>query len=283
MEISICSFSFHRMLSDGKQDVFQYIRDSKALGATQLQPWNAHMAQPGEASGLEDVLPAAWLKSMPRWANPPRDEGYLAAIRQAADDADMPFEAIAVDRAHIYEDDPEMRRGNRLYAYRWLDIAEKLGARHVRIDAGGPADMPDDVFRIICEGYDDLVARGRDKGVGILTENHWGPTPFPDNVVRLMENVEGLGLLFDTNNWAPGHQEEGWDKCARYAAATHVKTFAFDEDGNEPSVDIPRAIGLLVESGYRGVWGVESCPKDGDEMTGARKTIELINRSLGAL
>ena len=45
MEIGICSYSFHRLLAAGKQDIFQYITDCKILGCTQLDPWNAHLSQ----------------------------------------------------------------------------------------------------------------------------------------------------------------------------------------------------------------------------------------------
>ena len=70
------------------------------------------------------------------------------------------------------------------------------------------------------------------------------------------------------------------ETCARYAKATHVKTFVFDEAGNETTTDIPYVMHRLVETGYQGVWGIESCPRNGDEYGGARKTIELIRHVL---
>lgn len=283
MQLSICSFSFHRMLGEGKQDIFRYIRDCKELGCTHLQPWNAHFARETDAAEVDKLGRNPGLPELPEWAAPPTDEGYLRDIRAAAEEAGLAWEAVAVDKAHIYEDDPEARAANRRFAYLWLDIAETLGCPALRIDAGGPEEMPDDVFRVIVEGYEDLIARGADKGVRIVTENHWGPTRVPENVVKLLDSVEGLGLLFDTNNWAEGRQQDGWAMCAKYATNTHVKTFRFDEDGNEPSVDIPKAIGMLVDAGYDGIWGIESCPKEVDEMTGVRRTIDLIRRSLREL
>ena len=98
--------------------------------------------------------------------------------------------------------------------------------------------------------------------------------------MKLLEENEGLGLLFDSNNWAPGMQEKGWKMCAKYATVTHIKTFAFDRAGNDITVDVPRVINLLCDTGYKGVWGIESCPKDGDEYAGVRKTIALIERVL---
>jgi len=186
----------------------------------------------------------------------PEDEAYLDRVNHAAGEAELPFGCIAVDGAHIYEPTPEARRANRAAAYGWLEVAARLGARQVRIDAGGPEEMPNNVFGIIVEGYRDLVARGQEKGIAILMENHWGPSKIPENVVKILEAVDGLGLLFDTNNWAPGMQEKGWRMCARYAKATHIKTFSFDDDGYEPSADIPQAMRILLDAGYDGPWGI---------------------------
>ncbi|UCC63892.1 MAG: sugar phosphate isomerase/epimerase [Anaerolineae bacterium] len=273
MELSICSYSFHRLLAAGKQDIFKYITDCRELGATQLDPWDEHLAPLKESE-------EAWRAN----ADPedvqlsPQDEAYLDRVNRAATEAGLPFGCIAVDGAHIYEPAPEARRANRAAAYGWLEVAAGLGARQVRIDAGGPEEMPNDVFGIIVEGYRDLVARGRERGIEILIENHWGPSPVPENAVKILEAVDGLGLLFDTINWAPGMQEKGWRMCARYARATHVKTFSFDQDGNEPSVDVAKAMRTLMDAGYDGPWGIESCPHDGDEYEGVRKTIALIRR-----
>jgi sugar phosphate isomerase/epimerase len=294
MDISICSFSFHRSLAAGKQDIFQYITDCKELGATHLEPWIAHFGTARKATPpLGDTTPEnLWPTMRALMKQPPpvvpagtdpatvEDGDYLDRVNAAAAAVKMPFGGIAVDGAHIYEPTPEARQANRKLAYQWLDVAEKLGATQVRIDSGGSEDMPDDVLRIIVEGYEDLISRARPKGLEIVIENHWGPSKFPDNVVKILEAVDGLGLLLDTNNWAEGHREEGWRRCAKYAKATHIKTFEFDAQGNDPTVNLSEAIKILVDNGYQGIWGIESVPKNGNEHEGARKTIELIHREL---
>lgn len=276
MELGICSYSFHRLLAAGKQDIFKYIADCKELGTTQLDPWDEHLAplKESEKSWRDNPEPQNIRLSS-------QDEAYLDQVRDAAQQAGLPFGCIAVDGAHIYVPILKARRANRAAACGWLEVAARLGARQVRIDAGGPEEMPVGVFQIIVEGYRDLVARGRDKQVEILMENHWGPSPIPENAVKILEAVDGLGLLFDTNNWAPGTKEKGWRMCARYARATHIKTFSFNEAGYEPSVDIPKVMQILIDAGYDGCWGIESCPRNGDEYEGVRKTIALIKRVLG--
>ncbi|MBM7564394.1 sugar phosphate isomerase/epimerase family protein [Paenibacillus sacheonensis] len=276
MKISICSFSFHRMLAAGQQDIFQYIQDCKQLGCTQLDPWNAHLAQLNDGA---DALHAG--------ANPGQsqhlkavDDEFLARVKLAADEAGLPFGCIAVDGAHIYEASEEARTSNRQRAYRWIAIAEQLGATSVRIDAGGPQQWSEEVFGIIVEGYKDVIEHARNAGIQVLVENHWGPTVLPDNTIRLLEAVPGLGLLLDSWNWAHGKQAEGWLKCAKYAAATHIKSFHFTEDGQELTQNVPAFCKLMLENGFQGTWGVESVPADGNEIEGARKTIQLIRQSV---
>jgi sugar phosphate isomerase/epimerase len=278
MEIGICSFSFHRLLAAGKQDIFRYISDCTELGCTQLDPWNAHLAnlKSGDA-----VLEAGHNPQESHKLLSAADESYIDKVEEAADVSGLPWGTIAVDGAHIYEPTEEARQANRARAYRWLQIADRLGASQVRIDAGGPEEMPGEVFAIIVEGYNDLIERGKKMGIEILFENHWGPSVIPDNCVKLCEEIDGLGMLLDTHNWKAGLRDEGREKCAPYARATHIKTLNWDGD-KEVGENVEEAIRILQDAGYEGCWGIESVPKDGDEYAGARKTIELIRRCVGA-
>ena len=149
LRIAIGSYSFHRLLAAGKQDIFRYITDCKKLGCTQLDPWNAHLSQckkgdeilhAGHNPGQSHHLSAA-------------DEHYIYRVKAAADKASMPFGCIAVDGAHIYEKTATARKANRVRAYRWIAIAEKLSAEQIRIDAGGSEQMTNEEFEIICDGY----------------------------------------------------------------------------------------------------------------------------------
>ena len=277
MELSICSYSFHRLLEAGQQDVFKYISDCHALGCTQLDLWNGHLpsllddeARPPASFTLEDAQLS------------PAEIDYLARIKATADNTGLPFGCLAVDGAHIYEATPEARRAQQIKAYRWLNIAEQLSAQQIRIDSGGPPEMPDEVLDIIVAGYNDLIPRAGEKGIEVVIENHWGASRIPENVVRILEAVPSLGLLFDTGNWPEEMRETGWTRCARFARATHLKTYAFDAEGNETTVDIPRAMRILQEAGYQGSWGIESVPRQGDEVEAAKKSVALVRRVLGA-
>jgi len=276
MELSLCSYSFHRLLEAGNHDVFKYISDCHTLECTQLDLWNGHLP-----SLLDDDARAPSSFTQEYTQLSPAEMDFLAGIKAAADSAGLPFGCLAVDGAHIYESSPEARQAQQIKAYRWLNIAEQLSAQQIRIDSGGPPEMPAEVLEIIVAGYNDLMPRARDKGIEIVIENHWGASRIPENVVRILEAVPGLGLLFDTGNWPEEMRETGWTQCARYARATHLKTYAFDAEGNETTVDIPRVMHILQEAGYQGSWGIESVPREGDEFEAAKKSIALVRRVLG--
>jgi sugar phosphate isomerase/epimerase len=253
--------------------MFMYITDSKELGATQLDPWNGHLVPliTGDHDMKAGLVPNSQISIA--------EKEYLSQVKAAAEAAGLPFGCLAVDGAHIYEATPEARALNRAVAYRWLQAAKNLGAAQIRVDAGGPAEMPDDVFAIIVEGYQDLLGRAHQLGIDLLIENHWGPSAIPENLNRILDAVPGLGLLFDTNNF-DGDKERAWEMFAGRAVSVHIKTFSFDEQGNDPSVNIPKAIQLLTAAGYNDAWGVESVPEDGDEYGGVIKTFALIRRTL---
>lgn len=275
MDYSIASYSFHRLLESGKQDMFKYISDCKAMGCALLDPWNGHLAP----LVAED-------KAIKAGANPTQahfsDAGldYARRVKAAADEAGLPVGCLAIDGAHMYEPTAEARAANRACGYRWLEVADILRSQQVRMDTGGTADLPADQFAIIIESYNEMVQRAGQKHIEVVLENHWGASHVPENVLRVIEAVPGLALLFDSGNWAVGRREDGWSMCAHLAKSVHIKARAFDADGDETAFDVARAVRLLAATGYTGCWGVESVPLDDDEYGAAQKTIALIRRTL---
>jgi len=273
LRLGICSFAFHRVVASGAMDVAGMFATCRELGCTQLDPWNAHLCEPaGAPDGLHaGSHPEDARLQVPGWE-------HVEHIRSLGAATGLPFGCIAVDGAHLFEADPAVRELNFARACRWIEIAGRLGAQSVRIDAGGPELLDAHSLAVIVPGYRELVARARALGVAVLVENHWGPTVVPENVLTLLGAVPGLGYLFDTHNWKEGLQAEGWRRCAARAALVHVKTFAFDRAGEESSIDLRPAFAALRAAAFQGTWCVESVPRDGDEVGAARQTIALIRR-----
>ena len=275
MEIAICSYSFHRTMAAGQMDFAGYVSICRDLGCMQLDPWNAHLLPAGKGA---DAICASRNPSQSQFLRPPdmKEVDRIAAIARAAG---LPFGTMAVDGANIYEESSQKRVENRTRAYQWLEVAERLGAKQVRIDAGGPEELTDDMFAIIVEGYKDLINRASKQGIEILVENHWGSSIRPENIERFVTAVPKLGLLFDTRNWKAGTHARAVERCTRFARATHLKTSEWDGAGNPVDPHLSQAFQSLRKAGYAGMWGIESVPQDGDEIGAARQMVEWLHRS----
>ncbi len=277
MKFSVASYSFHRELESGRQDMFKYITDCKDLDCAQLDPWNSHLAP----LIIEDEQIRASSNSTQATFS---DAGleYVARVKAAADAAGLPFGCLAADGSHVWEPTVEARAANRACAYRWLDVSRRLGAESMRTDTGGKAELPDDMFAIIVDGLQDIVNHGRKLGVRVSIENHWGASNIPENVIRVLDAVNGLTLLFDSRNWAKGMREEGWQLGVPRAKDVHIDLFRTQENPQTLEGDLSRLIKMLVKAGYNGCWGIECIPPDDDEYGAIRKSMAFIEKTVAS-
>ena len=278
MQFSIASYSFHRELESGRQDMFKYITDCKDLGCSQLDPWNSHLAP---LVAEDEQIRSSSNPTQATFSQAGLE--YVSRVKAAADAVGLPFGCVAADGSHVWEPTEEARAANHACAYRWLDVAQRLGAESMRTDTGGKAELPDDMFKIIVDGLQDTVNKGRELGVRVSIENHWGASNIPKNVVRVLDAVDGLTLLFDSRNWAKGTREEGWQVGVPRAKDVHIDLFRTQENPETLEADLTRLIKMLVESGYNGCWGIECIPADGDEYEAVRKSMAFIEKTVAAI
>ena len=281
IEYSVISFSFKQSFRDGRMDLFSWIDTCADLGIKGLDPWAAHFAT------LKDPAKQLFTGTHPGQSEvvlDAEDNAFLDKIREHAERKGCVFGCLASDGpTYIYEPEAWKRPINRQLAERWIDAASRLGCRQIRIDPGQwhEPTVPDDVMRIIVDGYRHLIDYAGPRNVRVVVENHWGCSAYPSVLFDLLDRVPDLGLLHDTNNWAQGKQAEGWLKAAPRAEALHIKCRYWADDGEELSQHVGHAIRLLRQAGYKGMWGIESAPADGtDEIEGVKRTMRLIEKYL---
>jgi len=152
-----------------------------------------------------------------------------------------------VDGPHLWEDDADERKQHFRQALDYMRAAELLGARTLRIDAGGKGDaFTDEQFDYITGVYRQLAGRAADEGYRMGPENHWGPEAVPDNMVRICETVDhpAFGVLLHFRGTAGDAQMAPW------AMHTHI-SWDITENLLAPSLT------TLRDAGYEGCWGVE--------------------------
>jgi sugar phosphate isomerase/epimerase len=231
MKLSVLSYSFRGLLAEGAMDVFGYLESCKyryGLGAADI--WNGFLVS--------------------------TEHDYARKIKDALDERELELADLCVDRAHVWDDDPDTRAANHRNALAHLELARVLGARFVRIDAGSRAEnWTDEQFEQIVKRYRQYAQFAFDHGFKMGAENHWGPEKSWPNLKRLYEAVDhpGFGLSIHIGGWAGTDEEK--DRADREVAPWVCHThFPWNITGGP---HLEEKMRNLRDAGYRGYYSVE--------------------------
>jgi sugar phosphate isomerase/epimerase len=230
MQLSIISYSFHKLEEAGLSDIFTYLETVRfRFGLDTTDIWN------GSLASLE--------------------VDYLKKVRAGLDERGLTLANLAIDKAHIWEDDPAQREQNHRNALSNLRAAEILGARTVRLDCGGPREdtkWTNEQFDAIAGRYQEYLKRAADGGYKIGPENHWGPAMAPASLHKLCQaiNHPSFGVLLHFGRWHGPDAEQGDAMIAPWAMHTHIPPLLVGDD-------LPAAMLGLRRAGYRGCWSAE--------------------------
>lgn len=228
-KIALASYSFHGLIGSGRLNLLGYLELlASRYGVRQADIWTG-------------LLPVEALET-----------DNLKQIRRFMDDRDLELSNLCVDGPFLWHDDPAVREEHRKVMLRYLDAAEILGARTVRIDFGGSDQpMPDEAFEGIVRLYKEYCRICFDRGMRIGPENHWGWDRNPVYLRQVRDAVDhpAYGHLLHIRNWPDGEADALLDTCLPILMHTH---FAADAIGWTKPL-----IRRIAETGYQGAYSVE--------------------------
>lgn len=142
---------------------------------------------------------------------------------------------------------------------KWIDVAAKLGAGHIRVFGG---KVPEGQNEATAAGWvADMLGTASEyagkNGVVLGLENHGGITDRADTIVGIVKKVNSpwVGINLDTANFKTKIYEQ-IETIAPYAVNVQVKAMVRDENGPAPS-DWDRVAKMLVANQYRGYLALE--------------------------
>lgn len=230
MNLSVLSYSFRGLLGEGKMDVFGYLETCKyRYGLRAADIWSGFLTS--------------------------TEEAYLKKVRDALDERELVLADLCVDNAHIWEDSPEAREKNHQNALAYLKAAEILGARFMRVDAGGRnPTWSNEQFDHIVQRYKEYAQRAADHGFKVGAENHWGTEGIWANLQKLYRAVDhpAFGLSCHIGGWQGTEAEkaEADRLVAPWVCHTH---FAW----NITEGPLEEKMKNLRDAGYQGYYSVE--------------------------
>lgn len=202
MNISVLSYSFRGSLGEGKMDVFGYLETCK---------YRYHLSAADIWTGFLTNT----------------DEDFLKKVRDGLDEREMVLADLCVDGAHIWEDDPDAREKNYQNAIAHLKVADILGAKFMRVDAGSRDETwTDEQFDHIVKRYKEYAQWAHDHGFKVGIENHWGPERKWENLKAVYEAVDhpGFGVSCHVGGWegTPEEVDEADRLVAPWVCHTHI-------------------------------------------------------------
>jgi len=260
--ISLAQWSLHRAIRAGELDPLDF-------------PGFAR-----ERFGLEAVEYVSQL-----FPDEAGDFEWLGELRRRADDRGVRSLLIMIDEEGVLGDaDEGVRRRAVERHFKWLPAARFLGCHSIRVNAAGTGPAGE-VQRRVAESLHRLAVMGEDYGLDVIVENHGGHS---SNGAWLAETIRmadhpAVGTLPDFGNFT-GSDGETYDRyrgvkeLMPFARAVSAKSYSFDEDGEERTIDFHRMLRIVHGAGYRGHVGIEFEGEDLGEPEGIRRTLALLER-----
>lgn len=210
---------------------------------------------------------------------------YLADLRDRTVNEGIDNVLIMVDgEGNLGATDSKERNQAVENHFKWIETAKYLGCQTIRVNARGEGSK-EEVAKAATDGLASLSERAAAEGINVVVENHGGYSSngqWMSNVIKQVD-MPNCGTLPDFGNFDINENEsydryKGIKELMPYAKGVSAKTYDFDENGNETSMDYYRIMKIVKQASYRGYVGIEYEGSDLSEEEGIRATKKLLER-----
>ncbi len=272
-KLSLAQWSLHKAINDEKTlDPIDFAKEASSLGFEGIEYVSQLYRNQIESMGMDSLLHVLKAKSEKHNVNNllimVDGEGDLAST-----DEKKRMEAIENHK-------------------KWVDAAAFLGCHSIRVNLFGTTD-PEVWKTTAADGLSKLAAYAVDKNINVIVENHGYLSSNAALLVEVVKsvNASNCGVLPDFGNfclkreggelWNAKCVEEydkykGVEEMMPFAKAVSAKSYDFDEDGNETTIDYVKMLQIVKDAGYTGFIGVEYEGGRLSELEGIKHTRDLL-------
>jgi len=225
-------------------------------------------------------LTSYWLPA----GTPAEVDKYLLSLRRLAWKNRVEIYSVGT-RVQLAQTTADGRDKQLTDVKRWVDVAQLLGASHIRVFGGNQPkdttmDQAIDFAATTLKAAADISGA---KGIFLGVEDDGGITLHAQETVEIVKraNHPYAGMNLDIGNFRPPKVYEQIEMAVPHAVSTHFKTtVADDEGGGRSPFDWDRVMKLLVAGGYRGYVGLEF-EATGDPATEVPPTLRKLKEFAG--
>ena len=190
---------------------------------------------------------------------PDTSNEYLASLRKAAFKHGVQIYNAGV-RVRLAQPTPELRSAEVENIKKWVDVADRIGASHMRV-FGGP--IPKGATEQQAIGWAvEVLKRGAEyagsRGITLGVEDDGGLTATAEPTIEIVKQAGSpwVGINADSGN-LPASGYAKFEMLLPYATSVHLKNLISSDDGKKENADWNRLLGMLGRSRYNGFVGFE--------------------------
>ncbi|MGD0777249.1 MAG: sugar phosphate isomerase/epimerase family protein [Candidatus Solibacter sp.] len=233
LRTAVCAYSFRDELAKGTMTYDDLIRLAADLGV----------------DGLD--LTVYWLPQ-----NPTNE--YLFSLRRLAFRYGIDIYSIGT-RVQMCQPTPELREAETRRLAQWLSVAERLGARHMRVfGAAAPKGATEEqVVTWVSETLKQCAPIAGARGILLGLEDDGGVTDIAERLVQMVKGADSpwAGINLDLGNFKTDAYRQ-IETCLPYATNIHAKSAVHENNGQPMAPDWDRIFRMIAPV-YRGYLSVE--------------------------
>ena len=250
LKISLAQWSLNKSIKTGKLPILDFAKKARSFGIEGIE----------FVSGLytrdTDILERMSMNSLAK------------ELIKRSDDYGIDNVLFMIDNQG---DLASSNKNERLQAIdnhkKWIDLSAEIGCKTMRVNLNGEKDLN----KWTKNSVKSLTALNKyNENINVVVENHGGLSSSGKYLSNVMSKVklENCGTLPDFGNFCMNGSP--WGNCTQmydrylgteelmpYAHAVSAKSYDFDDEGNETSIDYKRMMDIVKRSGYQGYVGIE--------------------------
>ena len=214
------------------------------------------------------------------------DTSYLAQMKQRAKDNDVESVLIMCDGEGNLGDPDSQRRTQAVENhYKWLEAAKYLGCHSIRVNAASRGTY-DEQLKLAANGLRRLSTKAVEYKLNVIVENHGGLSSNSEWLASVIKKVDlpNCGTLPDFGNFPPeADKYKSVEMLMPYARGVSAKSYDFDDNDDETTIDFYRMLKIVVASGYKGYVDVEyegNSLSEDEGIVATKKLLEKIQQQM---
>ena len=273
-------------------DFPQFTKD-QFPGVTKMDVWSSLFGDVSDASMYAERTVTREGRSIPVFEfdpSTPSSKKWLDQLAARASAAGVACHHVSNNAPRNIADlDDSLRREGIDTAKKWLDACQRIGAKTMRVNTGGPRIIPsasattgyprnDEVVKYLknaIASFREMADYGGKVGVKVTIENHWGLSADPMNIRIILDELKHpfCEASPDFFNWE--HEYMLYHGLEALMPYTHTTVHAKYWNRWDP-VDVGRCVRILDKAGYKGAIALEYEDGPWDGVEGAKQLMKMV-------